>query len=395
MLLVYLLVFVSGSKRFMQSPDMFLILVFGISAVAWLLYSDRKISDRFILYVVIFTGFLLVINLYTGGSLSLSSVLGTVLKLLLAFLILKTVGDEFMLSYIKVIVLLAAISLFGYLIDSYNLFAGLVRTLPRVGQEGYEGFFYLFGFRNHIERNNSIFYEPGAYQIFLNSALFMLFFAGTGINKRRLWLYTIVLVTTLLSTFSTTGFLIFAVVFALFLLRSNVLDYKGKTVLVGVLAAAALMFAAQFQHTVFEKLNDYLDIEHIADSSNLRSFDPLIDMQIFRRHVFGAGHDRYLALFSQLGLVSDGHTSSNGITRMFAIYGLPFSLFLFGSYLWAFRRLLDGFLMSTAAFGMLVMVFIGESYYLFTPVCLAIIVAPFIRATGIQGGLAGTNGCRE
>jgi hypothetical protein len=104
----------------------------------------------------------------------------------------------------------------------------------------------------------------------------------------------------------------------------------------------------------------------------------LVDLEIFKNHPFGVGYEKYAKEFSATGLVWEGGTgSSNGITKLLAIYGLPFGLFLLASYYWALSKLLGGFLMTTGGFAVLVMFLIGESYYVFAPFCLAIIVAPF------------------
>ncbi|MDT8386887.1 MAG: hypothetical protein RQ736_05195, partial [Thiogranum sp.] len=131
--------------------------------------------------------------------------------------------------------------------------------------------------------------------------------------------------------------------------------------------------------TIFEKIDSYLSIQHLTDSKDRRSFDMLVDLSIFENHIFGIGYKDYSEQFSSIGLINPAHAgSSNGITKVLAIYGLPFALFLFGSYLWAIHRLLGGFLMTVVPFGMLIMFFVGESYYVFTPYCLAIIAAAFV-----------------
>jgi len=139
-----------------------------------------------------------------------------------------------------------------------------------------------------------------------------------------------------------------------------------------------MIFTAQFQYVIVEKINDYTDVEDITDSSNLRSFDALVDMEIFKRHMFGVGFDKYVMMVSSIGQIGQGQTSSNGITRTLAIYGLPFSLFLFASYYFALRRLLGGGLMSITSYGILLMFLLGESWYVFSPFCLAIIAASFV-----------------
>ena len=72
-LLVYLLSFISGSWRYNLSGNRYLVLGFLVALTAWYLFTDRKISDRFLLYALVFFGFLFSLSLYTGGGITLPS----------------------------------------------------------------------------------------------------------------------------------------------------------------------------------------------------------------------------------------------------------------------------------------------------------------------------------
>lgn len=380
-LLVYLLLFVSGTWRYNLLGEKALIGAFLASFVAWYLYSDKKISDRFLLYVIVFSSMLLALRLYTEGSLSLASVIASTMKLVLAYLVVKTVGKRFVDTYLKLIVFLAAVSLFGYVTDTFNLFNGIVLRLPRVGEMGYEGFFYVYRFPWHIDRNNGIFFEPGAYQGFLNFALFLLFFVKTGFTEKRTWVYIGVLVVTLITTFSTTGFMIFLVLLTMFFIRSELLERPQKFMLLGLALLGVVALSAQFYSTVVVKVDAYLNANEydFGYSAQNRSSDAKTDLKVFRKHIFGVGYDDYLKEFGILGRVGgDRGYSSNGVTKMLAVYGLPFSLFIFGSYYWALRRLLTEFLLTMGAFVMFMLFLASESYYMMSPICFAIIVAPFV-----------------
>ncbi len=378
--LVYLLLFLSGTWRFNLSANKYLVLGFLVALTAWFLFTDRKISDRFLFYAIVFTGFLFSLSLYTGGGITLLSVISALMKLLIAYFILKTVGSSFTETYIKLVVFLAVVSLFGYTTDKFYLFEGLVRKLPPVDEYGFEGIFYLYRFPWHIERNNSIFFEPGAYQVFLNAALFMLFFAKTSFGSRTIWVYITILVATLVTAFSTTGFLIFAVMFFLFLLKSQVASFTGKIVIIGIFFVVVGAFSTQFYSTFIVKLNDYLTAGEYdtGGSARARSNDSMTDLKIFRKHIFGVGYDNYVKEFSSVGRVFVEEGSSNGVTRTLAVMGLPFSLFLFGSFYWAIKKLLGDFMLASAAFGMVILFLAGESYYVITPVSMAIIAAAFV-----------------
>ena len=381
-ILVYLLLFVSGAERYNLAANKYLVLVFLVALAAWFLFTDRKISDRYLLYMTVFVGLLFSLSLYTGGSLSLQSLLATTMKFVLAYLILRTVGVEFAEIYIKVMVFLASISLFGYLSDAFHLFDGLISKLPPVGERGYEGILYTFRHVYHPYRNNSIFFEPGAYQAFLNTALFLLVFARTHFGKGRKWIYIIILLTALMTALSTTGFLIFSVLFTLFLYRSELASLSQKIISVGLIVVVAAVFAAQFHAILVKKLDDYVNpnVERKGWSAENRSFDAQTDIKIFKEHVFGLGHDKYTQEFRRFGgfEAQANEGSSNGITSMFAGYGLPFALFIFISYFWALRKLLDDNLLAIAAYLMFLMFLWGESYYRDSPISFAIIAAAFI-----------------
>jgi len=382
-ILVYLLIFLSGSWRYNLSADKLLVVGLFVALCAWYLFSDRRINHKFLLYVAVFAGLLFQLNIYTGGSLSLSSVISSTIKILIAYLIVRTVGERFIDTYVKVIVFLAVISLFGYVIDMFNLFDGFIRKLPRVGDMGYEGFLYVYRFSWHITRNNSIFFEPGAYQAFLNAALFMLFFVRTGFSPKRKNIYAVILIATLVTTFSTTGFLIFLIMVPLFLYKSELLSYSGKAVLVGVGVALIAVLSNQIYFTVVTKVEDYLTANEydFGYSAQNRSSDAKTDIKIFKKHVFGVGHNDYVREFGvagRLDTVGGEGMSSNGVTKLLAVYGLPFSLFLFGSYYWALKRMLGEFLLASLAFVMFMMFLAGESYYIASPICYSIIASAFI-----------------
>ncbi len=385
----------------MHASDKYLILVFAASFITWLI-SDRCINNRFVVYIAGFSGFLVLIHFYTGGSLEFSSVIGTTLKLVIAYLIIKTVGDRFIGTYINVIVFLAAISLLGYSLDQLSPFNDLVTVLYKLkgiegeGGPGYEGIFYLFSFQAHLERNNSIFYEPGAYQIFLNTALFILFFVKTNLRRNRQWLYILVLILTLATTRSTTGYLIFLVMLVFVLTKSEILSGSGKAILASVILLAVAVLSAQFQKVIFEKIQDYLDVADITDQSNLRSFDLLVDLEIIKKHVFGVGHKEYSRQVSAIGKIKEGQATSNGVTMALAVYGLPFSLFLFVSYYLSFRRLLGPGVLSLVAFVLLLIVLVGESYYLMVPYTLAIIAGAFVyNRTTEESGIENEAGLNQ
>lgn len=379
--LVYLLIFTSGSLRYNQSDDKYLVLGFLVALLAWVAFTGRKISSGFLLYTFSFAGILYALSLYTGGSMSLASVGSVTMKLILAYLIIRTVGERFTVTYVKVMVFLAAVSLLGYMSDTLHLLDGLVNKLPVIPGRGHDGLFYIFRDTYHPYRNQSIFFEPGAYQGFLNAALFIVFFTIPDLGRRKQWVYISILLAALVTAFSTTGFIIFLCCFALFLYKSDVASLYGKLMMIGIGVVVVSVFAAQFHQRFVEKIDVYLSASEydFTWSAQTRSSQLKADIKVIKKHFFGLGIKKYLEEFRLEGR-TDNTGSSNGVTRILAMYGIPIGLFMFGSYFWAIKRLLYDSVLATGAFVMFMLFLAGESYYLSSPISYAIIAGAFVFA---------------
>lgn len=396
-LLVYLLVFISGSWRYNLSANKYLVLVFLFAFAAWYLFTDRKISDKFLLYALVYFGFLFSLGLYTSGGVTLASAISGLMKLMIAYLAIKTVSSSFVSIYIKLIVFLAIVSLIGFATDQYYLLDGLIRRLPPVGDMGYEGVFYLFRFPWHMDRNNSIFFEPGAYQAFLNGAIFLLAFTETRFDSRTKWTFIGILAVTLVTTGSTTGFVLFALMFPVFLYKSHIATFSGKVMIVAAIFGVSVILGAQYLSSIMAKIDAYTGQEGTVTSDDAlatsgaanRASDYKADLEIFRRHIFGIGYAQYEQEFGSARGDISIEAGSNGITGTLAKNGLPFALFLFGSYYWAVMRLLGDYLLASLAFGMVMLFLWAESYYVGAPILCALVAGAFVherrsaqRATG-------------
>lgn len=376
----YLLIFTSGSIRFNANQDTFLLFAFLVG-IALLVYKVRTVDLGFVLYCCGFLGFLLLIWGYTNGSLPITSVVGVGIKLITAYALVVFLRDLFVDRILQVIYFLALVSLIGFATDQFNILTPLITRLPEVGDaSAYEGFLYAFRSQSNPGRNHSIFYEPGAYQLFLNGALYvLLFFKGDWEQKRRLKFVTVILIA-IVTTQSTTAYLMAALILAVAFVKSNLISprQKGALVVAGGLLASA--FSTTFYDTIVVKINDYLDVQDITDTSNRRSSDLLADIEIIKRYPLGLGNEDYKLQFSAVGQIREGAGSSNGLTRMFAIYGIPFGAFLLASYLWIFPRFVGFSLVSALGILLVLMALWSQSYFIMTPIGMALIVSNFAFA---------------
>lgn len=371
--LTYLLILISGSLFYGQSKEIILVSVFFFLVVLILL-GKEKISIFFFFYYLSMLAMLLTIFFYTQGSLPLTSIIGTMMSLFIAYAILSIIRENFLESFVRVVMVIAVVSLVGFSIDSLGFRSVMLSILPgEVWQ-----FIYHFDYAIHLERNNAIFYEPGAYQIYLIAAIFVLAFSNVSIPKKNRLVFFAILAVTLFTTGSTTGFLMFGFLLFVILLKSQLLTKKLK---VGVVALGVIMMLSSplfLNEIIVEKLESYTSIEDITDSGDRRSLDVLVDIEIFKSFPFGAGYNEYARNFSQVGQVREGAGSSNGFTRTFAIYGFPFTLFFFGTLFFFFYKFFHDRVVIFSGFLLLMVFLYSQSNFVFSHIVLALIAAIFV-----------------
>ena len=148
-----------------------------------------------------------------------------------------------------------------------------------------------------LPRNQGIFWEPGAYQTFINLALAISAFSHE-FEKRRMR-YFLVFGLTILTTFSTTGYIVYAAILLTYCLN-EIVNSKSKKVLakyLTLIVAVMLIFAVIYsclpydaQVQVFGKLKYYFMDKDKSASTSIRVNSVKIAVQNFLDHpIFGCG----------------------------------------------------------------------------------------------------------
>lgn len=154
---------------------------------------------------------------------SLSSTIFMLLKLYVGFAIIRILGRKFVKGYIEVMFMLALISLPFFI---YNMYRGYIPGIP-FSEIGVSLGLYTEIFGDGlilIKRNSGMFWEPGAFQGYLNIAIY---FALLQPNLKRKFLKVVVLIIAVLTTKSTTGyFVVFLILlyYILFLRKSSIIS---------------------------------------------------------------------------------------------------------------------------------------------------------------------------
>lgn len=182
-----------------------------------------------------------------------------------------------------------------------------------------------------LPRSSCFFREPGVYMIFIClSFILEAFILRNKISNKRLLIYVV----SLLSTFSTAGFLIFGLLFIVYIFNSNSIRSNKSTLIFPILIAVGVVYViinSEISTGVFDKLQR--GEESVSYLGRLSSVTIPIDM-IKIHPIFGIGIDGFKPLYEsvsakQFGIIinPDG-MSTNTILNAAATFGIWFGLFM-------------------------------------------------------------------
>lgn len=201
LILVFVLLFVSGNFLVREmTPYLYVILLIGLVLINPFIRFSKSLIFILVSVVIIF-----ILQRFTLGFISLPAALNYVSKILLGYMIVKSINDRFPFVYLKVMYYLSLISLFIFVIF---LITNYIPTLIKFDRYNSVIIYNHIVHNNvFITRNSGMFWEPGAFQGYLNLVpLFFLDKIGDLWNNNKK--ECIVILITILSTQSTTGYLV-------------------------------------------------------------------------------------------------------------------------------------------------------------------------------------------
>jgi hypothetical protein len=232
-------------------------------------------------------------------------------------------------SFISDLYLALKIFLYHAVISFLFQFIGkhLLFSLSNRVETFYYLFYYVFEGNSFVARNQGLFWEPGVLQIFLNILIYISLFI-----RRNYWVASLAALA-VLTTFSTTGYLIlFILVVTAFLknMRRSYLAIVGMMILVPIVTVVASI-------NVYEKFEG-----NSAKSASVRMFDLAVGTALLLDHpLVGVGLDQnsYKETFYSYGIdrakeygIADYELEGKGITNsvlFFATaFGLPIAMIL-------------------------------------------------------------------
>ena len=163
--------------------------------------------------------------------------------------------QEFKDVFLSIVRFLAVYSLITFALGI--ILPDLIAFLPAVEKNGtlyYNTVFSVVSNTSFVSRNFGIFWEPGAFSIFLNVALYFELFENK-FNAKHILLLAV----TILSTVSTLGIVCMVILFAAFLTTDKYVSssrIKSLIVTVGALGLVVLiLYGGDFIYNTFNKLD--------------------------------------------------------------------------------------------------------------------------------------------
>lgn len=300
---------------------------------------------------------------------SINFIFGFILKIINAVLFVHCVDfDKFRKIYINQIVILAILSLVFF----YSFKTGLrfINIIPFITETtNYTDYLVYI---NHVPaeysglRNFSIFYEPGVYQGLLNIAMMFIItskstpqvkakFLGLSFQE---FIIVVVLSVTVLTTFSTTGYIAMIVNFLILMLKkANNLVYLP----IGITAIIIIILSQDFQRIVYAKLHD-------SDNSSTqrRLTGSLLDLDMsLEKPFFGYGYKFFKVKESHLvksGIKEVWAGSTNSIfyhSAMFGIFFIFLILMMYGRFSFSVS---NNYLQALLILLFFILILLGETF---------------------------------
>lgn len=381
-LLIYLpSSFYGRSMKGSISLSILLVVAFAIVVINRKLKINVK-SFMFILGIMILSIFTMIMNLespYQYLIFGISIICAYCIYLSFSF-------TKFVFVFTRIMYFLCIFSLitFALLLSVPNVFSVFPTITNSAGLTVKNLLFSVIHNSDYFNSNFGMFWEPGAYQTFINLALYFQLFILKDLDTRRI----IVFIVTIFTTFSTTGYICTFILFTIYLLiNKNItkitLKKRKKLIIVALMliVVGIFIFNMMPNHIVFKVfgkleaiINPSLASQSIAYSSTTARIDaikiPLINW--IKSPFWGVGFEN-LYNYS----IND---NTNFLTatplNWFGLFGLPLG-FLFNYCFWRLTKFSrNGFFIRILEFGFLNLIILSE-YYNMNSFLLTLIIYGF------------------
>lgn len=274
--------------------------------------------------------------------------------------------DEFASVFCKFVYIVSVIALLMEAI-SY-VFPMLIYSMPSViNTSGYRfatcflGSIRISDLSKVFIRSNGIFWEPGAFAVYLNFAIFFQLIILKQHKLSRLFIYLIALSL----TFSTAGYICFIFLMVVFIPFSNSskshLKLKRTMLFLTFIAVVIICSSPEIMSLLFGKITNQ------ESTTVVRWFSFLGGFKIALNTPFTGVFSNNISDTMQSIAAASGGMLTNTWSYQFAAYGIPFgALFTFCSYKF-FSKIEKNIVSTVGFFTFLLLSYVGEMFFSFIP----------------------------
>lgn len=302
----------------------------GCLALSFLLLlnnTEMNMNRDLLVIVLLFVLNILITTLYHGDEFKQFMIYA--IYIVIALIVSQIIRADFNVIYVKLFYFLSVFSL--VMLGIYLVFPAIIRLLPTIsneyGRTAYTALFSTISTFGNVAfpRNQGVFWEPGAYQTFVNIAVAIVLFSTTFEKKRTK--YLIVYGITILTTFSTTGYIVFCGLILVYCLNKIFFSKSENKILKYIVILMLLVIAfflvysmlpTDIRFQLFGKLASYFENEDQYSSTSVRvdAFKTAIS-NFFAHPFLGCG----------TGIDTIGGSETEGLmtctpVNYFAFYGL-------------------------------------------------------------------------
>ena len=318
--LVFCLLLLSGNPLFSSGSTLgvvSLVVFVGILSVKHARSFFDAWSWPYLIYTSLFAA-IFVAQFVVLGYVSVMSVASVLLKITAGYLVYRKVGTFFPVYYASVMFFLATVSLVFFSLDM----AGIIPVGIQVSETRQSLGLYTITPNNF--RNSGMFWEPGAFAIYLVLALLLLVGNFSFFAKRPI--VSVVLISAILTTFSTTGYITLFAVIVAFLFRRTSL----KSFILTLPLIAMVMVGAAISFTKFEFLGAKIQSQSVTaqelngEFGNSRFQSLIFDSHYIMKHpMIGNGLHQKTRYADHPWLHDEQLGHGNGFSNFLASFGVP------------------------------------------------------------------------
>lgn len=334
-IIVFLLIYITSSYFFTVTnivPGIATIVFLFFASILSIVLNERDFKKNFSIKSFLLLLFMLIVALmsalFNGDGIYNHTIL--IFAVISGYLITIAYSfDRFINIYLKVMYFISAFSIFVFLV--VLIFPSVITYAPVIGQrDGVNVHNLVFSVAlpgSEFNRNYGFFWEPGAFQVYLNLALIFELFITKRLRKK----YVLAFILAVITTFSTTGYIVLLPILVAYMLNNKglVLRYKNTfKYIIAIIVVALIAFRFMpddYIRLLFGKLEGLFSESGSSHFSTTVRVNAIIYpfFEFLKSPIVGVGYEKYLLVAKEKIYSMPTFTPINWFALFGILWGFP------------------------------------------------------------------------